>query len=636
MPVQTNVRKNQRQQPIEQPTLFVKLKHWFIKGSEFGESGKAVNASKQQSDMHAARATVTRDTNNRQKSPYLTPPLGPRLVPPAVRRNGPKMVNDDALFSLTAAQSHQQQKNTRSWRRKPVSPQPRISHPKPTDSLIDFASGYADVQNPARVYVAAQKPSHAAADGTKEEKRKKPLQEVKTNRENTIAGSRNHGSTRPVVRESGPLKMQNTDNVRSRETRFEDFMGKQSSPPVPSLPTSAHRLSRPFEEPLGYEEPTANDGRASTVALSPSESNAQTWLRYDESQAKPSSSKGKQPINKPLFPPRGDSVQKERKICQSCRQHITPDTSIKYKETFLCQQCATAIEESRAKRRKEQKKALAPISTGSVVRKPLPTPSPRMPFSPLRKSEETCYSSTGSTLQGTPSPDPASRREPRPHRRRDVPPGYEQHLSDFRATPFIRRPSFIPDSAISEEADATAENHSLSYYNTPDASGMYPKYRTPPPPPPVARGGQPVDSKHQPKATKARPPPIDTTVPANFLPPPPIPSTAQREHIPIPASSIYPEDETSAPPLASSRLSRPPMLPYTAVPGYVSRNNAVKGKNAKSRDTIASVIGMYVDKTETEDGEVSPLSSFDGEGGRESVVSPMGEYAPPAWRVGRR
>ncbi|KAL8857918.1 MAG: hypothetical protein Q9178_005537 [Gyalolechia marmorata] len=541
---------------------------------------------KQQRDMGSARYVADRQIHTADGAairPYPVSPRGPRLSPQAVHveaRTDNSEGDNVSIFSslrsspassLTSVQSHTPPKQTQ--RPKPKKPKPgalQISAPQPPQSLLDLAANYADVQNPKKVNGTEEKPTPVAktkpVHQQDEQKPKvfrpdQPIKEVSKGRAQVVQLAAHQRSQKTVVRKMEPQQTPRADNhVRQvyRETRFEDFMGKDS-PPAPPLPANVtglaantfadSRLSRPFATAEASEEPTddARPGTASTAALSRSDSRAETWLRYDRKHGE---SAQEQSTDAPLFPRRNMTVPDRDQHfkytpCQTCRRQVHPSTAFSYNGTYLCEDCAaTGPWEDRQKGHTKPRK--------EISRKAVPT------------STAAATLSTSSTLRGTLSPK-FSPHQPR-FRRTDVPPGNEYGYLQYPAVSPI--PSTTPSPTFTSSPQSP-------YFATPDAQGKYPRYRTPPPPPMK----------------------ITSTAP-NQLPSPP-PTSPLRK--PQPASSIYPSTPW--------RLSRPPSMP--ALPD--SYNLQTKEK-VKGRDTIyrAEVEQDIIDAYAA-DSPVSPLSE-NGEG----------------------
>ncbi|KAL8725108.1 MAG: hypothetical protein Q9166_007550 [cf. Caloplaca sp. 2 TL-2023] len=577
-------RPEQQRNPTSDSSTLSKLKHWFNKGSELQGDQKASHQANidRPRDMASPRYAVDPKiphANGAARKPDPVPLRGPRqLLPRAVYgevENDPREVDNASIFSslkstppssLTSAQSHNSFEQLQ--RPKPSKAKPgglQISPPQPRQSLLDIASAYADVQNPERAYDAKKKPTPVPSTKSplyrNNEQRSKryrpdqPVREVKEGRGLVVEPPSHQRSQKTVVRKMEPQRAPKADNVRQayRETRFEDFMGKDS-PPIPPLPANAaslvlgtsadYRLSRPFVEASEYEEPVddARPGTASTAALSRSDSRAQTWLRYDRKHGELLTQE--QGTDAPLFPRRKNLTVPDRKQqfkynpCQFCRRQVHPSAVVSYNGIYLCEDCAAAGSQE-VKTVKEHPKP----KDKKVTRKPVPT-TPCTPFS-LDTPAPTL--STMTTLRGTPSPEP-SPHQPRV-RRKDVPPGYE----------YLPSPQPIPTTP------------------TNNTHVQYPRYRTPPPPP------------------------INTTdITSHQLPIPSPPVSPLRP--PQPASSIYPSTPW--------RLSRPPSMP-TVPNAYVLPSK----DKVKERDTMyrAEVEEDIIDAYAAE-SPVSPLSE-DGDGG---------------------
>ncbi|KAL8984911.1 MAG: hypothetical protein Q9177_004578, partial [Variospora cf. flavescens] len=379
-----------RQRPQQQRNLtadkstMAKLKHWFIKGAGIEKDATAVREFTkpyQQTQVDASDYTASTATtpayNIDPGRPDLVPPRGlPRRPPQAVRAGGEATrdrrlneVENESIFStstntqstgLTSVQSTSP--STQQSRSKPPSnnksrsggPGLNISNPFPTQSLLDFASQYDNVQNPQTAYdsthqrrrppassggTTTTKPplyNYNSSDDRKQHQRfhpDQPVQEVSSGRAQLVLDppSRHQRSQKTVVRKaplSPPLATRRTpaadgDDHRhmSHVTLFEDFMGKKDMerplPPMPALPfadTPAlnHRLSRPFreegeEEEAGFEADEEGGGDEDisplTVPISPNADHAQTWLKYQRTGG--GSVASWTSAERPLFPPRG-------------------------------------------------------------------------------------------------------------------------------------------------------------------------------------------------------------------------------------------------------------------------------------------------------------------------------------------
>ncbi|KAL8954988.1 MAG: hypothetical protein Q9193_006973, partial [Seirophora villosa] len=315
-----------------------KLKLWFIKGAGIEkDSSGAVRESKprqQQQRRHVDAAAATPAYHIDPARPDLVPPRdgggGPRpLLPRAVRAGEavsrrPNEVENESLFStstntqstgLTSVQqsssrgpsarsrSKRTSNNNNSNKRRSGGGGLSISRPVPTKSLLDLASGYADVQNPQTAYsptgrppvrvetaatASSEKPplhSHDSSDRRRHQRfhPDQPVREVSSGRAQIVVQNppSHQRSQKTVVRKalSPPLSScaQRAADSDDRDCRhmshvtvFEDFMGKNSSdkdplPPMPALPFAAnsnnapalnHRLSRPFREEAaeGFED----------------------------------------------------------------------------------------------------------------------------------------------------------------------------------------------------------------------------------------------------------------------------------------------------------------------------------------------------------------------------------------------
>lgn len=600
-------RPQQHRYPTSDSSTFSKLKHWFNKGAEIQSDNKVSHQAKQdqQQDMGSAPWTASRqihtaDGATRRRG--LLSPLGPRQLPQAVHaevRNDRCESDNVSIFSslrstsstsLTISQSNQPSTQTqRTKASKGNLGGVQISLPQPRESLLNLASGYADVQNPKTVFGANKETTPAAkvksSYSNKDEQRyrpDRPIKEVQKTRGQVITPPAYQRSHKAVVRKMEPQQALKADkHVRHvyRETRFEDFMGKGSPPPVPSLPASSgrlapststdSRLSRPFAGPSEHEDDNdARPGTASTAALSRSDSRAQTWLRYDRKHREAA----QQDTNSPLFPRRNLTVpdrdqQFKYTPCQLCRTQMHPSTAVNYNGIYLCERCAAIRPQDEA----VQKEHAEP-QRYNIPRKPVPTTA-RMPFAASDIPADTL--STSTTLGNTPSPQ-FSPRQSRT-RRKDVPPGYEYLQTPKPSTP-------PPTSAPLASLTPSPVN---PYFATADAQGRYPRYRTPPPPP------------------------INTTITFSDsdLLSPPSTSPLRKAH---PASSIYPSTPW--------RLSRPPSMPPIIPEAYNFEGKA----KVKERDTVyrAEVEEDIIDSYAA-DSPVSPLSGGEA------------EYMNAGWR-GRR
>ncbi|KAL8884983.1 MAG: hypothetical protein Q9215_007084 [Flavoplaca cf. flavocitrina] len=581
----------QHQQHPGSESSFSKLKYWFNKGVEMHGDNKASHQAKrkQQKDMDSARYVAgpdLRTADGAATRPYPSSPRGPRLSPQAVhveaRSNSSEGDNvpsfsslgSSPASSLTSAQSHVPLEQ--SQRSKPKNPKPGtlpISFPQPRQSLLSLAANYPDVQNPRRANSANKKPT-AVADikpaGKQHEQRStefrpdKPVKEVPKGRGQVITPPTHQRSQKTVVRKMEPQRAPGTDNhFRQvyRETRFEDFMGKDSPSIMPPLPanvaglaapnTSAnYRLSRPFAaaEPMErFVDENSRPGTASTAALSVSDSRAQTWLRYDHKHGEPVQAHG---TDAPLFPRRKPVVpnqdqQSEYNPCQTCKRQVHPSTAFSYNGTYLCEDCAATG------RWGDKKKESLRAKKTKVSRKPNPKTSV-----PSSKEKHTPAStlSTSSTLRGSLSPR--------------IPPRQPSNEQGFLQSP---KPS---SPAPSNAPSSTFTPSPLSpYFATPNPVGKYPRYRTPPPPPIIT---------------------TDSALEQRLTPPPDSPLRK-----PKPASSIYPSTPW--------RLSRPPSIP--SIPAVPEKYLYQEVEKTHERDTIyrAEIEEDIIDSYAV-DSPVSPLS----------------------------
>ncbi|KAL9026935.1 MAG: hypothetical protein Q9196_004466, partial [Gyalolechia fulgens] len=307
-----------------------KLKHYFIKGSKIqkDETSQPGPGQDSQRQINPDQYMTSQDPYNSHDQDVF-PPRGPRQVPPAVQvepRRDRDEVEDESISSslsnapssLTSRQSSGPSKRTRP---KPSKTRKSgglpISGPRPTDSLLDLASQYADVQNPQKAYDATWRRPAPRADikpplypeakrKAPERKISQPVKEVVQGRAQLIQGPIVHQrSQKTVVRKAEPHSAGRADDRRhmSHVTVFEDFMGSSPPPmpppppvPVPPVPadasklfpspSQAHRLSRPFrQEATEYgdaiKDAAPEDISPSSMAISPTESHAQTWLKYD-------------------------------------------------------------------------------------------------------------------------------------------------------------------------------------------------------------------------------------------------------------------------------------------------------------------------------------------------------------------
>ncbi|KAL8677075.1 MAG: hypothetical protein Q9186_006477 [Xanthomendoza sp. 1 TL-2023] len=532
-----------------------KLKLWFNKGSEIQSDHKASHQAiqDQQRNMGSTRYTTERNVHNVDgavRRPATVSPLGPRQLPQAVHaevRNDRYEGDQVSIFSspqstppssLTSAQSANPL--AQMPRRKPSKANPRglqISLPQPRQSLLNLASNYADVQNPEKKQPtpAAQvkSPLYKKNEQRSQEYRmEQPIKEVTKGQGQVMATPSHQRSQKAVVRKMAPQQTPKTDSHVRRETRFEDFMGKDSPPPpLPALSASlapststAFRLSRPFAESSEYDQhPTEDDdarpGTASTAALSRSDSRAQTWLRYDRQHGE---TIHQQRANNPpsllvsrrnMTVPDRDQQFKEYTPCQSCRRQVHPSAAVSYNGVYECEDCAAAA----APKKQQHPKA------GNLIipRKPVPeTPTPRTAFFADNHTPKYSTLSSSTTLRNTPSPQ-LSPRQSRP-RNTDIPPGYEYLLSTTSPSPV----SPLTPSPI-------------------NPSFTIPNYR-PPPPPPINTNTNIFSPYHN----------LQT----------PIRKAA-------PASSIYPSTPW--------RLSRPPSLP-----SVVWRDEDGGREREEERDTV--------------------------------------------------
>ncbi|KAI4184791.1 MAG: hypothetical protein L6R41_004513 [Letrouitia leprolyta] len=695
--------KRRPQQPRSLPSnrsALKKLKHYFIKGSKIKKDETSLSKTEQNSRRQVPpNQRLPNQDPNDNEAQDLNPPRGPRQIPQAVvveARRGQDVVEDVSSFSkssttqsssLTSSQSSRPSERSGpkpSGKRKPGGIP--ISAPRPTESLVHLASQYADVQNPKATYKATGRRPVPSANNKPplytqpiwkgpDRTISKPVKKVPKGRVQVIQGPAHQRSQKTVVRKAEPQTVRRTaDNNRhmSNVTVFEDFMGKKSRspipdlPPVPKIPASlAHRLSQPFrEEAPEYENPfndaASEDISPTSLVISPSESHAQTWLKYDRSVSKPLN---RQSTDAPLFPRRNKTRPDSNQVykwtpCQSCRKQIHPSTAVSNNGTYFCQDCAAAalsaqfdairegadaeevVAKEEAKNKSSSKKILYPYAASAypvqkaaadsvATRKPLPSPS-----ASNSSSSNSIKATTQTKAQSTPRT-----------RRKDVPPEY-LHIYSPPLTPQLSAPPSHPLTQTQtppqpQQQQKQVQTPVSSYYSTPLPDGTYPRYRTPPPPPR--------------KASKQRQP-----SPINIVPLPQTPAETPRLRPRQPASSIYPSTaRLSRPP---SLPSMPPPLPNEPVPAIpTSFVDAEKGeatglerirKNKRSdtldtkcsdtsyraameEEVIDAYANMYVE--EGGDSPVSPLSEGgfrDGkwEGERGSVVS---EYEAPGWRVRR-
>ncbi|KAI4176010.1 MAG: hypothetical protein LQ343_001292 [Gyalolechia ehrenbergii] len=682
-------RRSQQQKNLtNDASALKKLKHYFIKGSKVQKEETSLLRPKEDSQrqIYPDQFVPSRDPYDSQGQD-LFPPREPRQLPRAVhveaRKDQDEVENESIFSSSSTAQSSSltsTQSSRPSERSRPKPSKKRtsdglpISAPRPTDSLLHLASQYADVQNPKKAYDSTRRPAlpanvkpplyTEANRKTPERKISQPVKEVAKGRAQVIQGPAHQRSQKTVVRKAEPQPAKRADDRRhmSHVTVFEDFMGNSSPPmpplpPVPKLfpaPSQAHRLSRPFrEEAPEYEKPNndaaSEDISPTSMAISPTESHAQTWLKYDRNV---SLSTKRQSTNAPLFPRRNmtrpDSNQQYKWTpCQSCRKQIHPSTAVSNNGTYFCQDCAASALSARfnashvgeaelveeGKKKKSAQKILYPYAasaypakTDKITRKPLPSPS----------------SSSTSSITNPQTQSPRTRRK-------DIPPEY-LHIYSPPFNPLSPPSSTPPSPSLTQPL--RPHQTTSSYYSTPLPDGTYPRYRTPPPPPPPHR----------------KPPKI----PSPLTIPPLTSNPTEDLHPRLPASSIYP---------STSRLSRPPSLPSTPplpsapipplpstfTPLPTQGGKAEEGRDTRARtkkrsdtlDTKASdrsyraameeeVIDAYADLY-TPDRErggeggnrgwspVSPLSPLSNGKGREmdrdSVVSECGEYEGVGWRM---
>ncbi|KAL8712221.1 MAG: hypothetical protein Q9225_006977, partial [Loekoesia sp. 1 TL-2023] len=309
----------QRRNLTSDTSTFAKLKHYFNKGSRIQKEETTVPKTQQtsQTQMDPNQYMTRQDSydGNGPARPDLVPPRGPHQLPRAVQaeaRDDQDEVENESIFSspsnapstsLTSIQSSRHSERVRSKpSKKRTSAGLPISSPKPTKSLLDLTSQYADVQGPEKAQDAIRrpappadsKPSSYKAANRRVPKRKnsQPVKEVAKGRAQVVQGPSHQRSQKTVVRKMEPQPARKADDSRhmSHVTVFEDFMG-HSPPPVPPLPadasklapgpSQAHRLSRPFREASEFEKPindSSEDISPTTVPISPTESHAQTWL----------------------------------------------------------------------------------------------------------------------------------------------------------------------------------------------------------------------------------------------------------------------------------------------------------------------------------------------------------------------
>ncbi|KAL9593375.1 MAG: hypothetical protein Q9219_007578 [cf. Caloplaca sp. 3 TL-2023] len=451
-------------------STFTKLKHYFHKGSKISQPETTVVQTKQRSEKQAnpSHQYWTRhepyDYNNGSARPDLVPPRGPRQLPRAVYGEttiGRGEVESESTFSnlssgpstsLTSMQSSQPPagENSAPSKKRAVAGLP-ISDPQPTQSLLDLASRYADVQNPEKAYNPSRRAEPTAMgkppvhnEGDRKvlcHKLSRPVMDIAKGQAHIVAGPVHQRSQKTVVRKMEPQQVRRADGNRHRSnvTLFEDFMGHEPQPPVPSLPKSAtglgpgsnfsqaHRLSRPFGEVSIPDDDDSENISPTSLVILPRDSHAQTWLRYDRSLAATPS----QSTNAPLFPPRD--------IPSPNPTPINPSS------------------------------ALPKTACKKPTRKPVPTPLP--------------LSSPASTAANS------ANLSPRP-RRKDIPPEYA-HI--YSPPPSTHTPSTYTPSNLTHTPSPPPPPRN-SYYTTPLPDGTYPRYRTPPPPPVTLRKPAPPSS----------------------------------------------------------------------------------------------------------------------------------------------
>ncbi|KAI4192310.1 MAG: hypothetical protein LQ346_004355, partial [Caloplaca aetnensis] len=624
MPSQTTRERTQQQRKLtDERSALSKLKLWFNKGIQKDYTETPNMRPNRHRHMEATDCPPAPQAYNRPPmKPDLVPPCGPRALPRAVhvetRNDRVEVENESFPFSSDPTQagsltSSQPSRPSDKPRAKPIkkrkSGNMRISGPQPTKSLLDLTSHYADVQNPQKAYDASSRRSPTAAPikpplldkdnrgggGGSGARHKRfepdhPIKEVAKGRAQVVQAPVHQRSQKLVVRKMPPQVIKRADQNRhmSSVTVFDEFMGKDSPPPMPALPanlsnlvppgpTITHRLSRPFLDAPEFAGQTGKDDSdedisPTTVPISPSSSHAQTWLRYDQGADSVSGTARSSGVF-PRFPPRNltrpDSSQQTSRFnaCQSCRERIHPSKAVSHNGTYFCQSCAAspaARTDSIAEKEEPPhfREVRYPYAAGTygkdtttnsnnkVARKPLPRPSPAShdPLTPSNgnNTHNPTHNISGSTLLGSatpplPSPTaPKLQRSPRV-RRKDIPPEYV-HLYSPDAQP---PPSSGREEEKTRGAAAKPERERRDpYYNTPRADGTYPRYRTPPPPPiaiPPASPFLPADLQGAAaaKATPGKP-------------------TGLRK--PAPPSSVYPADNQTTP-RHMGRLSRVPSLP---------------------------------------------------------------------------
>ncbi|KAL8897012.1 MAG: hypothetical protein Q9207_007428, partial [Kuettlingeria erythrocarpa] len=634
MPSQTTRERTQQQRKLtDERSALAKLKLWFNKGIQKDYTETPNMRPNRHRQMEATdRHPPAQAYNRPPMKPNLVPPCGPRALPRAVhietRNDRVEVENESFPFSSDPTQassltSSQPSRPSDKPRAKPIkkrkSGNMRISGPQPTKSLLDLTSHYADVQNPPKAYDASSRRSPTAAPtkpplldqdsrgnggggGTRHKRFEPdhPIKEVAKGRAQVVQAPVHQRSQKLVVRKMPPQVVKRADQNRhmSSVTVFDEFMGKDSPPPMPALPanlsnlvppvpvpTITHRLSRPFLEAPEFaagqtgKDDSDEDISPTTIPISLSSSHAQTWLRYDQGADSVSGTARSSGVF-PRFPPRNltrpDSSQQTSRFnaCQSCRERIHPSKAVSHNGTYFCQSCAAspaARTDSIAEKEAPPhfREVRYPYAAGTygrdatnsnnkVARKPLPnlSPSPRGPLTPSNgnNTHNPTHNISGSTLLGSatpplPSPTaPKLQRSPRV-RRKDIPPEYIQLYSPNAQPPSSSRRE---EEEAKPRSGATAkperERERDPYYNTPRADGTYPRYRTPPPPPITIPPASPFLPEHlQQEAAAAAAKPGQHGKP-----------TGLRK--PAPPSSIYPAD-SQTPPRHMGRLSRVPSLP---------------------------------------------------------------------------
>ncbi|KAL8691229.1 MAG: hypothetical protein Q9218_003505, partial [Villophora microphyllina] len=159
MSAQLKYQPQPRARSATDASLMARLKHWFNKGSELKAANKKKAALDVREFLQQQPAKMNPSTwNDDQQAAYDILNNTPRQIPRAVHAGARRVQHDESAdhssfstlnttpaSSLTSAQSNRNPLDPRGSKgKKGKHSRPDISCPKPTDSLLNLASNYAD------------------------------------------------------------------------------------------------------------------------------------------------------------------------------------------------------------------------------------------------------------------------------------------------------------------------------------------------------------------------------------------------------------------------------------------------------------------------------------------------------------